>query len=522
MRTATRFFPVLLAVTLLLTPAVAVAQPEQPAPAQKPIEIPVTGFELFRALLDRAGITPVTLQDLTQRRIDWSGVIVIAVGDQSRWVNTDPLEYAHYAREHDGAVLIAADTATNLGLAPLDRGFGQTSGRIEGVRVECKNPTAVHAVKIGDVSEPQLDCPYIVPLTNRDTPHAPDDDVPISKVFAGLTRVATNKPSYLHVGDFSGPFRFALAGFPRRSVIVDPNRFGNRGEQLPADALFAVGGEAENNPWSGYRFLAMADHSVFINQMLLEPGTQNLELAYRVIEYLQGPSKRKRCLFSENGKIIEKFDDLRQAYKKAKPPPPLPDLTKVIDMGNQLIDKLQQSNALNNLVLGPANDPEKQSERLAGIAKVLLVLVAIYATWYLMRRTFGARKPTDLPPPPAVAGAPTGPPGVFDRRQKELMRRDNLYEPVRDLIREFFASVGIHGTDQGPRHPKLAISDAVRRPESLRLAIKDFWKLAYGPPQEVGMTRWREMEPYFDRLRQAHADGKWHFVLADAPVAASV
>jgi hypothetical protein len=69
--------------------------------------------------------------------------------------------------------------------------------------------------------------------------------------------------------------------------------------------------------------------------------------------------------------------------------------------------------------------------------------------------------------------------------------------------------------------PKLVISDAVRKPESLRAAVKDFWRLAYGPPREVPVSRWREMEPYFDRLRQAHADGKWHFAFAGGPVAAT-
>jgi hypothetical protein len=151
----------------------------------------------------------------------------------------------------------------------------------------------------------------------------------------------------------------------------------------------------------------------------------------------------------------------------------------------------------------------------------VIILASIYVTIYLIRRWVAARKPTDLPPPPTVAGAPSGPPGVFERRQKELLRRDNVYEPVRDLVREFFGSLGIHG-DQGPRHPKLVISDIVRKPDSLRQAVRDFWKLAFGPPQEVTVARWRELEPYLNRLREAHADGKWRFVMPGAPVAAPV
>jgi hypothetical protein len=147
--------------------------------------------------------------------------------------------------------------------------------------------------------------------------------------------------------------------------------------------------------------------------------------------------------------------------------------------------------------------------------RFFLILLTIFGCWFVLRRVWAARKPTDIPPAPAVAGAPSGPPGVFDRRQKELLRRNNLYEPVRDLVREFFESIGIHG-EQTARLPKLMISDVVRRPDSLRTAIKDFWRLAFGPPQVLTVTRWRELEPYFERLRQAHADGKWRFVLSEA------
>ena len=100
---------------------------------------------------------------------------------------------------------------------------------------------------------------------------------------------------------------------------------------------------------------------------------------------------------------------------------------------------------------------------------------------------------------------------MFERRQKELLRRNNVFEPVRDLVREFFLSIGVHGEPDG-RPPKLVISDVVRKPESLRAAIKDFWKIAFGPPQVLTVSRWRELEPFFDRVRQANADSKWRFV----------
>jgi hypothetical protein len=61
--------------------------------------------------------------------------------------------------------------------------------------------------------------------------------------------------------------------------------------------------------------------------------------------------------------------------------------------------------------------------------------------------------------------------------------------------------------------PELEIADAVRKPESLRLALRDMWRLAYGPPTPLTAQRWGELEPYFERIKQAHAAGKWRFVL---------
>jgi len=260
----------------------------------------------------------------------------------------------------------------------------------------------------------------------------------------------------------------------------------------------------------------MADHSIFINQMLIEPGTDNLELSYRVIEYLRSPRNRSRCAFFENGRLIEHFDDLRQAYARQNRAS-LPQVNlwamqeKLTDLGNAIIDRLEINNAHNSLLLGSGN----QNRTLGIIARFLLVLAAVVACLYIFRRLWRSRHPVDTPPPPPVAGASTGAPGVFDRRQKELLRRNNVYEPIRDLVRDFFVSIGVPG-DSNERLPKLMIADVVRRPKSLRAAIKDFWKLAYGSPEVITVNRWRELEPFFERLQRAHSSGKWRFVVTEA------
>lgn len=485
------WLPALATAALLLAPRDAAAQP---APAKPPLEIGGEGTELFRGFLDHAGIKPVTADEYSKLK-RYDDVILISLGNHrlAPDPNLSPLaRFPQFAAS--GSVLIASDTWVEV---TLDKGTeAERKFLIDGARVQC-------SVNGSFLREPT--CPFVVPIRSN-------GEESIHKIFNGLERpVATNSPSFIRPAMWGGLIQFPLARFPSRSVPQGQRFF------LPDDAYFAVGGEGpdEGIRTNTNRFLMLADHSIFINQMLIEENTDNLELTYRIIEFLQGPRKqRKRCAFFYDGQLIDHFDDLRQAYAKQNAPT-IPQVNlwamqeKLTDLGNAIIDRLQINNAHNNLLLGSGN----QDRALTIIARFFLILASVVACFFLVRRLWRTRKPTDIPPPPTVAVASSGPPGVFDRRQKELLRRDNLLEPVRDLVREFFASIGVHGEG---RMPKVVIADVVRKPDSLRSAIKDFWNIAYGPPRALSVSRWRELEPFFIRLRQAHIDGKWRFILADS------
>ncbi len=338
-------------------------------------------------------------------------------------------------------------------------------------------------------------------------------------LFRGLNKLATNQPSYFeNLNEFRGEYQYPLARLPKSALI-------NGWQQPNKQLLFAVGGDGEPR-WGGrpgHSFLAVADSSVYINQMVMEPGTDNLEFTLRTIEYLQGPDKkRKRCLFFENGKVIDKFDGLRNAFAKPRPPIPpeqVPNLgplfgknqDKLIKFLDEKADELQQKDFLHNVAVGPKGS-SRERRNYGDWIEVALVLCAILVTAFLLRRSMSARQPLDVPPAPnAGAGvASTGPPGVFDRRQKELVRRNNLYEPVRNLMREFFAATGAP-PNPGPKIPRLVIDRSIHKPDSLRQAIRDMWRIAFGPPMHISAQRWFELEPYFERLRKAHDDGKWRF-----------
>ncbi len=253
------------------------------AQAGLPVEIPATGLELFRTLLDRAGVKPMRAREMA--RLPSEDVILILLGDPSP-KNADmrcgdPLDYSVKVMRGGGAVLIATDTALDLG----DR-FRGLRGGISGARLECDNEKACHRA--------WRDCPYLVPI------HTYDETNPVGLIFGGLDRVATNIPSYLAISRQQGGFCSPLAKFPPGCGVASGPR---------NSVLFAVGGDGSNGfTPRAPRLLVMADDSVLINQMLLEPETDNLKLASHIIEFLQGAKKRNRCLFVENGSVVEKFD----------------------------------------------------------------------------------------------------------------------------------------------------------------------------------------------------------------------
>jgi hypothetical protein len=494
-----------LAALLALGPA-AQAQRQRPD-RQEQVVIPGGGTELLRALLAREGIQPVSARELRQF-VRWDDdIIVVVLGDplQPERAILPPLSCVRMALQSHGAVLIASDGLVQL----TDPAGGWRLGEIKGQPVQAD---------WRDCHRNDSDCPYATPVSPDEALKRNEKPGRVWDVFRGLNTVATNQPTRVEMDRFQGPCRYPLARLPKSAFSpVEP--------PFKQQAIFAVGGDGPDqwlNGPPGYSFLAVADSSVFINAMLMEPGTDNLELTLRTVEYLQGPDKhRRRCIFFENGEVIEDFDTLRQAMSKQKakvPPENVPNMggllgrnqDKLVDLVDRMADQMQTKDGLHNWRIGREGSPEER-RRFAQWVEGLSVLLAVVAVLLLLRRLGRARHPANLPPPPTTGAgaAATGPPGVFERREKELVRRNNLYEPVRNLLREFFESAG--GTP-GPRMPPVSVERrAVRKPESLRQALRDMWRLAYGPPVYVSAQRWFELEPYFERLRLAHADGKWRF-----------
>src|SRR5262249_3080122 len=121
-----------------------------------------------------------------------------------------------------------------------------------------------------------------------------------SPLFTNLQyRVATNRAGCLSVGLSPPPkprMLHALANFGKRSW--------HRGIYQP-DRIFAVGGT-----WDAGRVLFLADHSIFINNMMLQADTGNVGFTYNCLDWLSagGDERRNRVLLYDGGKLVTDFN----------------------------------------------------------------------------------------------------------------------------------------------------------------------------------------------------------------------
>jgi hypothetical protein len=505
----TRLLPfATLALLLVATPVAA--QEQRAADEPKQPTVSADGTEVFQYLLDTAKLKPITVKEAGQMGLT-DDVVVIVLGRTDRAQNLPrfPLQFAAEVIQRGGAALIATDYPARFDGFPNGQDFNFGDNRIPNGFVAGADGAKPESLFLG-----RKNMPFAVPLDPLPNP------APEWRLFQGLDRIATNRPAFILAPNPRGEFAALLASYPDDCEYSSPEVGIGRVDH--EKHFFAVGGSGWRRPrQEQYRFLALADPSVFINQMMLASDAQgnvdNLEFGARTVAYLvekADGSRRTRCLLIQDGVVIEDFSALRRMIQ---PPLPMPNILamqdKLTDFGNKIIDNIETNDFANKVMLGTRD--EQRDERFKYIMQFVLAMLLIRAIWYLIKRTWMARRPADGPPPPS-GGLPAPKKnekvrGLFDRRQKELFRRNNLYEPVRMVVREMFLDAG--GPEKpGKRLPEVEISNVIARPDTLVDALTDLWKIAYGPPRVVTVQRWKLLEPLFERVRLAHAEGKWRFV----------
>jgi len=294
------------------------------------------GTHAMRALLKEMGLKPLTSKEEFQREALASPqrilIVVLGKGDFLQSEFRGGLEAF---LNLGGAVLVATDRELEAPLRP----FGVA---VIGDFVQ-SDPALRHAYR--ESSE----CLIVEPVSNG-------GKIPI---FENLPKVATNRPSYLYAPN-KCRLTF-LARFPRACRIVSPE-FPVVGQ----DPLnFAAAGQVGKG-----RLLVLADHSVFINDMLLQPDNDNFDLAFKAISWLTDDGKRDRVLFVENGEIVTNFN----VTLKVPPAPPLPSDGEVIQAVNRMLAGLDRENFYNRQLLkqvSPVVGPNQQPVTQLGHARLL-------------------------------------------------------------------------------------------------------------------------------------------------------
>jgi hypothetical protein len=496
MKRSARFWPALLSAGLLLL----IAAP--PTSAQtKPYQAFLEGTEVFRRILfDRQFAPLYTFNDLNR---DPQHTILIVFGDAGALLQIPGGLDGFLA--NGGALFLATDRA-------LPGEAGDALNQVVDVQVSgqsliCHDKDSCY--KGFDY------CPYLIP-TDGAKPN----------LFRNVTmKVASNAPSYLYRRALF-PRGEGLASLPRNCVLEGTDVTFATGQ------LFAVGADVKNG-----RVLVLADHSIFINEMMLPEDNSNVEFTYNCLEWLRGNAKdgRSQVLFVEDGRVNSRFD------------------VPLKEMPNELMKRLieymgQHPDEAAKLALSIVSQYPKETAKLAldveeaadktaqeitpkieqsvrefderdgfnagfsggalqGLAIWLAVLVVLYGCY---RIGWKSRHRSDLQGPllaltlHRLAPADT----VATQRRRDLIRDDNLWEPARDMARQ---SLAASGSPAASAPPRIVVQGGWLRRWSMTARVRRLWRLAYGSPTRVSLNQWRRLLREVQQLKTALASGAVRF-----------
>jgi hypothetical protein len=327
-----------------------------------------------------------------------------------------------------------------------------------------------------------VDCPYVKGYPQKESPLFRTFGA--KSLLPGLHRVATNRPSYLRPTELPGDMKY-MARF------VEGCDYGNwmvRGQQF-----FAAGGGVGQG-----RLLVLADHSVFINDMMLQEDTDNIDFAYNCIDWLtEGAEERKRVLFLEEGEVRTDFNIPLKMEE-----PRLPPLDALVPLMDEKIQELEQKDAFNKLV----QDFVPYRSLLTGLVLALTALLAGNGLYLLAR----SRHRIDLGAPllDTMLRRPAAARTLMEQRHRALLYKGNLWEPARAAVRQSFEAVSGRGAQGGSPEPRIHAAGGWWRRRRLERLVRRLWGLAYGEkPVPVSARDFTRLAAELDEVQAALAAG---------------
>lgn len=396
------------------------------------------GTQYFRYLLKISGLTPLSSSESLSQG-DPATKMLIVFGDTGV---LEPMladgSFQQFLRA-GGAVLIATDQRTSDQLQEA-----------LGVRISGSFVTA----DPGDSYRGQLtECPMI-----RDRLRVGAARHPIFSSLPDPSRVATNRPSAISENRFLTPIAWLPATGSRQFLNLRVNT-----TPLP---VFG----AANSTGTG-RLLVLADHSVFINDMLSQGDNDNPAFAVNVIHWLS-QGRRTEVLFYDDGQIQSDFN-VALDY----PMPPLPPIEALVPMANNLLVNLERENAFNKLVIQMFGGPRPLLRFLALMLTLVLVLFGLHR--FLHSRFRPESRVPKLPPRLSPIARQ---PQTVERRSQAVIAQNNLAEAARDLSTQLFSELGFPPSMNAPQPAVFAEGSWLQRMR-WRRRIADLWSLAVGGPR---------------------------------------
>jgi hypothetical protein len=448
------------------------------------------GSHVFRRVLADVGMQSLTSFEELGQAPERSLLIVLGRTDRLREVPGGLVEFVRAG----GALLLASDQ--RIEDPEVDEQVQLVAGVTVAGELLASHPRSAYQ---------QLPyCPFLEPAPGAEPAllHDPRGN------FRTL-KVATNLPSHLlRSRDPRHPW-----GVPNLAYLPEPSfieRGRWRGAALPGQPLFAVGGE-----YSKGRVLVLADHSLFINQMMLPIDTGNVEFTCNCVRWLAGtPQQRQRVLLVENGRIQTRFDIPLQ-----KVPIPAEELMQaLLAAGDRLVAErnsltrelekgvmdFEQRNGFNRAASSGLDKLGLPSRKLGQVLLVVLTLAGLLYALY--RIGIRGRRSVDSAVPLVARSVgeqvPTA--GVLDRRHREMMRAGNLLEPLQQRARAWFAEVAGLGTEQVPR---VRVRGSWWRHWWVARRVRWFWSLARGRTLRVRPRRLARLLAELERLQAAQQAG---------------
>ncbi len=269
----------------------------------------------------------------------------------------------------------------------------------------------------------------------------------------------------------------------------------------PTQDLFAVGGRFGDG-----RYLGLADHSVFLNVMVLteQNPNGNLEFTDACINWLRGPEGKNRCLFVEDGAIKTTFDLPLPEIDLL--PFVLQSLLVLEKHGDQLVREMEQQDSFNHTT-------QSLFGRRAVVRFVLIALTS-FLMFVGFTRLMRARTAPDpartLVTPEIAALIPRG--NALQQRFEGLLELENIYGAAREMVREYMAGIDAEpGTSEMPPH--LVIRENARDANHLRRRIMRLWQIGFGSqPIKIKPTEWRALTEDLKEVLEKADNGVWHFL----------